>query len=80
MKRQALLAAILLAFNCAASPAQITSSVVRIQVGDSVGSGAYLGDRLVLSCAHLFAGERQHAGGGHLPQWRAAHGPRRIGR
>jgi hypothetical protein len=36
------------------SQAQDTSNVVRIQVGSSVGSGAYLGDRLVLSCAHLF--------------------------
>jgi len=34
-----------------------TSAVVRIQCGSSVGSGCYLGQRLILSCAHLSRGE-----------------------
>lgn len=34
---------------------QDSSSVVRVNIGETWGSGAYLGDRLVLSCAHLFA-------------------------
>lgn len=33
---------------------QDLASVARVQAGRSVGSGAYLGDRLVLSCAHVF--------------------------
>ena len=37
---------------------QDPANVVRIQCGSSVGSGVYLGDRLCLSCAHLFEGER----------------------
>lgn len=37
--------------------AQDLNGVVRIQIGNTVGSGAYLGDRLVLSCAHLFRDE-----------------------
>ena len=36
---------------------QDLSNVVRLQCGSSVASGTYLGDRLVLSCAHLFKGE-----------------------
>jgi len=32
-------------------------SVCRIRCGSSLGSGAYLGDGLVLTCAHLFRGE-----------------------
>ena len=35
----------------------IEDNVVRIKVGISYGSGAYIGDCLVLSCAHLFDGE-----------------------
>jgi hypothetical protein len=42
---------------CASVFGQDLSNVVRIQVGSSVASGTYLGDRLVLSCAHLFKGE-----------------------
>lgn len=34
---------------------QDLNSVARVQAGRSVGSGAYLGDRLVLSCAHVFS-------------------------
>jgi hypothetical protein len=37
--------------------ANVSDSVVRVKIGSSLGSGAYLGDRLVLTCAHLFRGE-----------------------
>jgi len=39
-----------------------TSAVVRIQAGSSWGSGVYLGDRIVLTAAHVFRGEPQIAG------------------
>lgn len=55
-----LLALVILAIAATASQAQDTSNVVRIQVGNSVGSGAYLGDRLVLSCAHIFREESEN--------------------
>ena len=35
----------------------VSDNVVRINVGSSYGSGAYIGDRLILSCAHIFSGE-----------------------
>jgi len=56
-------AVLVAAVLAAASLAQDTGSVVIVQVGNSTGSGAYLGDRLVLSCAHLFseAGENRQA-------------------
>jgi hypothetical protein len=57
MNARGLLAVVILAGLPTALAAQDTSSVVRIQVGNSFGSGAYLGDRLVLSCAHIFADE-----------------------
>jgi hypothetical protein len=57
MKARGLLTLIILAIAAAVATAQDTANVVRVQVGRSVGSGAYLGDRLVLSCAHIFAGE-----------------------
>lgn len=41
----------------AAAPQVDLTNVVRVRVGSSWGSGAYLGQRLVLSCAHLFRGE-----------------------
>lgn len=60
MQARKLLAVVILAVAAAVSQAQDTSNVVRIQVGNSVGSGAYLGDRLVLSCAHIFREESEN--------------------
>ena len=55
--RRLILAAIVWLLACVAA-GQDPANVVRIQCGSSVGSGMYLGDRLCLSCAHLFEGER----------------------
>ncbi len=63
MPRHRLLAVVILAVAAAVARAQDApdaSSVVRIQVGSSIGSGAYLGDRLVLSCAHIFRQESEN--------------------
>lgn len=54
MKRCLSTIAVLLGLLCSATYAQDTSNIVRIQIGDTIGSGAYLGDRLILSAAHLF--------------------------
>ncbi len=66
MKARSILAAViltltpLLTFN---SAAQDPSSVVRVVVGTSIGSGVYIGDKLVLTCAHLYCdGESPETG------------------
>jgi hypothetical protein len=41
---------------------EVADNTVRIKIGNSYGSGAYLGNRLVLSCAHLFRGEQVRTG------------------
>jgi hypothetical protein len=38
----------------------VADNTVRIKVGSSFGSGAYIGDRLVLSCAHVYKGENTY--------------------
>ena len=59
MRRFILAIAALVAFFIAGiCHGQDPANVVRIQCGSSVGSGVYLGDRMILSCAHLFRGER----------------------
>lgn len=63
MIRRLLLAVLLILWLAAMAQAQVdTSAVVRIQAGTSWGSGVYLGDRIVLTAAHVFRGESQYAG------------------
>jgi hypothetical protein len=42
---------------CAFSQETVADNTVRIKVGYSYGSGAYIGDRLVLTCYHVFRDE-----------------------
>lgn len=51
------LCALLVWFAAVSAAGQDPNTVCRVQCGSSVGSGVYLGDRLVLSCAHVFDDE-----------------------
>lgn len=53
---------LLAALVASAQTVDVAANTVRIKIGESYGSGAYLGNQFVLSCAHLFEGENTSAG------------------
>jgi len=51
-----------------------TSAVVRVQAGASRGSGVYLGERIVLTAAHVFRGEPSRGAAVYFPDGKVCGG------